>query len=378
MTYSSFDPLTITREQALRLSANDKRAYFNATCISHPRIESAMDEVQTMALPGSGISIVFLIGPTGVGKTALIRCLRKRYLKEYQSEIEADPGFIPFAALEAPGSGERKFAWRELYWEMGRVLCEPLMGQKQVTIREGGRIQVQNAARGSTVGAMSGAVRSALRHRRTKLLVIDEAVHMIRERLGGSLAATMDALKSIANQDNLGNRVNSDHELTLALVGSYDLIPLMGLSGQLARRTGLVHFTPYQTEDEGTDKKEFRKTLHTLQARLPLENPPDLVKDSDDLHLACLGCVGILKETLARALNRALTAGKWEDSHLEDSLLDRGRLNLILGEILEGESLVKNFGHGANSLASTREMYRAMVADHRLAEQRSAEQRWSA
>lgn len=369
MACCSFDPHKINREEALSLSPDQKRVYFKATCISHPRIESTMDSLEAMAIPGSGISIAFLIGPTGVGKTALIRSLWKRYLMRYDAEMRAHPSFIPFGVVDAPGSGERKFAWKELYREMGAVLCEPLMGQKQMTLREGGRTQVHNSPKGSTVGAMGVSIRQALKHRRTKLFVIDEAVHLTREGFGGSLHAAMDALKSIANLDNYGELVNSDQELTLALVGSYDLFPLMELSGQLARRTGLIHFTPYKM-DVQEDRKEFAKSILSLQARLPLEDPPSLTRYSEELQTSCLGCVGILKETLARALNLALKAGKWEESHLEQSILSQGKLTVILQEILEGETLLKNSGYGSNSFASMKEMYQAVEAKHRLEEQR--------
>lgn len=370
MTCCEFNPKAISWDQALHLTSEGKKAYFKAACVAHPRIKSTMEVVQSLTSPGTGARIVFLIGPTGVGKTALVRSLAERYRREYAKEMEADRGFIPFGAVEAPGSGVNKFAWRELYRLMGAALCEPLMDRKQETLRLDGRTQVRNAAHGSTVAAMGVAVRQALLHRRTKLFVIDEAVHMTRERKTTPLPAVMDALKTLANIDNYCEQIHPGQELTLVLVGSYDLVPLMELSGQLARRTEIVHFTRYGLDDSD-DRMAFQKTIRSLQKHIPMEGVPDLAMHSEMLHLACMGCVGILKDTLMTALGLALKAGKWEPHHLELAILSPAKLKVILKENLAGETLLERSGYMNRSFATLEAMHRKVTAEHQSILQRA-------
>jgi hypothetical protein len=221
---------------------------------------------------------------------------------------------------------------------MGEALAEPEMDKKIETIQEGGRERVRIVNNGATVSAMRSALEGVLKRRRTKLLVIDEAAHIFGHSKGEALAASVDALKSLGNLTGV----------TLALVGSYDLYRLVELSAQVSRRTGIVHFGRYGI-DSVDDAGAFAKVLEKLQVHMPIEDMPDLSKLAPKLHLACLGCVGILKTTLARALTLALAEGRWRDSHLERALLTEGQLEAILTETLAGEEMVARNLYGTSS-----------------------------
>jgi hypothetical protein len=146
----------------------------------------------------------------------------------------------------------------------------------------------------------------------------------------------MNALKSLANVSGV----------TLALVGSYDLYRLPMLSGQLARRTAIIHLRRYRA-GEKTDDECFRRVLRTLQRRLPLEPMPDLERYSAKLQLACVGCVGTLKDTLMRALAITLErGGGWKDDYLRRALLADASVAAILDETLTGEKMLANASHG--------------------------------
>jgi hypothetical protein len=133
------------------------------------------------------------------------------------------------------------------------------------------------------------------------------------------------------------------------LVGSYDLYKLPMLSGQLARRTAILHVTRYLKGDK-RDEECFRRSLRALQARLPLDPIPDLERYSENLQVACVGCVGTLKETMTRALAKALeSGGKWKDEYLRKALLSEAAVAAILEETLEGERLVTKSAYGKHS-----------------------------
>ncbi len=312
------------------LSTDEKLAYFWRVRVKHPRVAAILDDLETMVLPGSGTDIALLIGPTGAGKTTLGESLLERIIKLHHAGMLKDLSFIPAVMLSAPSSGEKKFAWRIFYIHLGKALIEPLLDKKQEFRLSDGRLSVKLVNTGSTVAGLRMAVEDALRYRGTLLVIIDEAVHLIRNAKGDALAAHMDALKALTVLDGV--------TLTLALIGSYDLYQLMGLSGQIARRTAIVHFQRYcpgNLEDENA----FTNSLATMQEFFPLKGVPDLTPMSGELIQSCIGCVGTLKETLQRALAFALlqNKGKWSDACLAKALLTEGQVTSILDETLKGE-----------------------------------------
>jgi len=320
------------RQRWLSLSRNEKLAYFRGIRVKHPRIEGALEDLVMMAQPDTGTDIALLIGPTGAGKTTLANALRDRLIVEYQTEMQEDHSFIPIVLMEAPASGEQSFSWRMFYTRLGIQLAEPLMNRKVKTLLEDGRTTVAPVTSGSTVASLRVAVESALKHRKTLLVVIDEAVHLLRNCKYEKLTSHMDALKSLSNICGV----------TLALVGSYDLYKLMSLSGQLARRSAIVHLQRY-VPGENNDEIAFGKVLRTLQNNLPLEEIPRLDELAIPLQHACVGCVGILKDTLTRALALALrNEGRWKKEFLERALLSKAQINSILSEVLEGEHSISD------------------------------------
>lgn len=340
MASTSPSAVRLTREEALDSDRDDKLRYFSDMIVRHPRMERAVDDVVTLSAPNTGTDIILLIGPTGVGKSASIETVRRKYLQIYEKELQNDRGFIPLAGVEAPSSGERQFSWRILYLRLGEALNEPLLAHKAPTRDDRRDRSIGTLSRSSfTVAAQRVAIENALIHRRTRLVVIDEAAHILANCGESKLIDHMNALKSIANVP----------AVTLMLVGSYDLYRLPLLSGQLARRTAVIHLARYVNSNKD-DKRCFRLVLRTLQNRLPLEPAPDLERYSDHLQTACVGCVGTLKDTLLRALTLTIEkGGKWKDDYLRKALLPEGAVAAILEETLKGERLLERTEYGRRS-----------------------------
>lgn len=324
------------------LSDDEKLAYFRQVRVKHPRVAAILDDMETMVLPESGTDIALLIGPTGVGKSTLSLSLAEQIIKLHQAEMMEDLSFIPVVMISAPSSGENKFSWRIFYIQLGTALIEPIMDKKQEFRLQDGHMSVKHLTAGSTVAGLRMAVEDALRYRRTLLVIIDEAVHLIRTAKGVALAAHMDALKALTVLDGV--------TLTLALIGSYDLYQLMCLSGQVARRSAIVHFQRY-CPGNAEDEKTFKKSVAQLQKYMPLSGIPDLTLISNELMDACVGCVGTLKETLQKALTFALrNRGKWTDACLTKALLTERQITAILEETLQGESDIAKAVFGSGNL----------------------------
>lgn len=333
-------------KEAMDLPDPEKLLWFKAARFLHPKIKAVLHQFECMADRGSGTDIIILIGPTGVGKSTLISFLWKGMMKRLQAEMLADPGFIPAVVFDGPASGERVFSWRSLYSRTLEGLQSVLIDRKQLVIERDGRILTRGTSHGSTVAALRFAVERELIARRTTLLAIDEAVPLLRNRRGDTLENTMDALKSLANICGL----------TLALIGSYDLLQLAKLSGQLARRCSIIDFPRYHRGVEEEDK-DFVNAVWNLQNLLPVKDQPNLVKQAPKLMEESLGCVGILKDILSRALAFSLQAGgTWSNDHLRRALLPNEAKKAILREILLGENAMRCSAFGSGKFGQLAEI----------------------
>jgi hypothetical protein len=94
-----------------------------------------------------------------------------------------------------------------------------------------------------------------------------------------------------------------------SLVGTYDLLDFRNLNGQAARRGHDLHFPRYQFQHEA-DRKAFQGTLHALLQQVPLDmDLQDLINHWYYFYERSIGCVGVLKDWLVRAVASSLRAG---------------------------------------------------------------------
>jgi hypothetical protein len=299
--------------------------------IKHSRIAEVMNELDTLIYPESQDSILLVCGPTGVGKSTLAKHMVDTALQASATRMEQDAGVIPAVYVEAPSSGERKFSWRLFYQRILHQLEGDLdMPKSEFGIDSAtGRMVKPRGGAANTLGALRTAVERALRARKTGFLVIDEAAHIIRQTSRNDLEIQLDTLKSLANE--CGTQ--------MVLVGSYDLYQLVSLSGQLARRTHVLHFERYQQAME-TDVRAFKMCVQKFEAKLPDLWGGKLMQHAEALHENTLGCIGTLSAVLTRAAKLAHKDGSWTVDALRRALLTEAQRHQILEEILEGEAAI--------------------------------------
>ena len=150
------------------------------------------------------------------------------------------------------------------------------------------------------------ALEGALTHRRPAAFFVDEAQHLAKMKSGRKLQDQLDSIKSLAS---LTRTVH-------VLVGTYELLPFRNLSAQLSRRSIDIHFRRYQAT-RSEDYAAFQNVAFTFQRHLPLEGESDLLKHIEYCYERSIGCVGVLKEWLMRALAFAL--GRDSRTVTEDS-----------------------------------------------------------
>jgi hypothetical protein len=94
-----------------------------------------------------------------------------------------------------------------------------------------------------------------------------------------------NTIKSIANLS----------QITHVLTGTYELMMLRHLNGQLSRRSVDIEFNRYLS-DNPEHREAFINCLWTFQQHLPLPKTPELVDQWDYFYERSIGCVGVLKD----------------------------------------------------------------------------------
>jgi len=318
----SFPPELLAQPVGARLE------YFEQRClISHPRLQEALETiVQAICPPGEGTStrrpgtMVLVIGPSRVGKTTLIRLLEERLLAKSRTLMVSDPSFMPFASILAAGPGTGRFEWAEYYRTVLRALRDPFVDGKVARIR---------------VRELREAMETALKERSPLAIIVDEAHHLAEAAKGSRLQSQLNHLKHFENATGVSH----------ILVGTYEMRPFRKVNAQLACRSVDVHFPRYDAANE-EDAQLFRSVLWALQRQLPVLEEPQLVEQWEFLYARSIGCIGLLKMHLNRALNLALTeqAKTVTLAHLRKTTLSETRVELALRNALESEAELTESG----------------------------------
>jgi len=166
-------------------------------------------------------------------------------------------------------------------------------------------IDVESAGRRLSSAALKDRFIENLIDRQVELVCLDEAINIFKVGRSKSQADRKEQLKD--QTDKLKTFVNKT-PTTLLLSGAYDFLDLTMSSGQIARRSVIVHMAPYTMKGDGL--KGFATALIGLIAHCPCAHELDPKEHAAELFLQSLGCIGTLKNILSNALLRALSSKK--------------------------------------------------------------------
>jgi len=315
-------------------------AYFQRYTMAHPQLMDAKERLIAAIQNAEPNSLVFVFGPTGVGKTTLRLKTEQILTAQLREALEQDRGRLAVVSVEAVAPESGSFSWRDYFKRLLQEIDEPLTDYKRELQTES--VAQRSASRPKpTAGDYRYGVEQALRFRRPAAVMIDEAQHLAKIASGRRLLDQLDVIKSIAN------RTQTVH----VLYGTYDLLAFRNLNGQLSRRSVDVHFPRYRAEF-ADDRKAFIGVLRSFAQQLPLEETPDLANHWEFFYERTIGCVGVLKQWLVRSLSAVLRQGEatLSRSILESQALSISQIDKILSEASEGETRLTDGMEAASRL----------------------------
>lgn len=329
MTAKQGFPRTLLNQSVL-----ERRQYFRDYTIAHPHLAEVYrrlrDELTTVD-PGT---LIFVCGPSGIGKTTLLQRVEQKLTEEMRVELEQDPSRVPVVTVEALSPETGNFNWKDFYRRLLLKLDEPGVNRKIIPWLPTTECQEQKRLfiGGRTAGTVfRHAAEQVLQQRRPVALCIDEAQHLTSITSGRKLQNQLDCIKSLSNVTGI----------PIVLCGHYELLVFRNLSAQLSRRSVDIHFRRYRADDQ-QERQAFKNVVWSFARHLPVAEQPDLTGQWDYLYERSLGCVGVLKLWLSKALAAALKDGGQRLSlkHLQKTALSISRCEKLLSDLREGERLL--------------------------------------
>lgn len=103
---------------------------FRSFTVAHPRLVQAKEALVNAIRGAEPNSLIFVFGPTGVGKTTLRLKTEQLIAAEMLNELREDRSRIPVVSVEAVAPESGSFNWRDHYKRLLHQLDEPLIDHK--------------------------------------------------------------------------------------------------------------------------------------------------------------------------------------------------------------------------------------------------------
>lgn len=273
---------------------------FKQSHVTHPHHQQALDELDSLALCPGSTSIVQLYGPSGAGKSTLLQKFQERLIERAHTAMINDPAHIPFIRINAPAIQRGSFHFREFSKRALRAANDPCIQYKQLPPR--GPIDEYSKKilrRFSSTDDLRLAVEHCFQHRSIPILIVDDAMHIAKVLEKRQLINNVDVLKDLAKETGA----------LIILVGTPEVLPLVDLSAQNIRLSWDIEFPHYdwrETDQKNAFCQTLRALLHYMDTMISV--PESLYTEYwEEFYSGSLGCVGVLKDWLTRALRLGLS-----------------------------------------------------------------------
>ncbi len=295
--------------------------------IPHRNWRNALMEAYSALLACSPGEVLYIVGPTRVGKSRLIAELARLLVDLEQAKVD---GHMPVVSVLATNCNTKgSFSTKSFTLKMLEALKHPFYG---VTDFDRWNEDIARRRDRTSESSFYTALKQGLISRKTLYLFIDEAHHVLyaHGRLG--IAAIPDSWKCLAQET----------KTILVLVGGYQLLDVIQESTHMNGREDHIHISRYHPEE--SDLIEFEKILdiYSKKIRLP-KNVSSLRQWNQFLYEGSLGCIGLLSRWLRSSL--ALASSRGDETLTKQHLMEKRKpakhLQSLANEILNGEKVLK-------------------------------------
>ena len=299
---------------------------FKHVVIAHPHLITVYHALLEVLQETGGALLVFVCGPSGVGKTAL----KDRVIRMEQ---------VPILSLLARPTLSGTFDWID-YLQSGILALEASWFGSKIVLDTGDEEESIHTAQTDRTGAgrrplnrvkdydLRVCLETAIKRRRPAAVIIDDAQYLGKVSSPRRLLDQLDCIKSLAEVT----------ETVHVLIGTYELLDLRYVSAQMVRSSITIHFLRYRDTDE--ELSQFKAVLSAFQDLLPFEEETGILLEHwEYCYERSLGCVGILHQMLIRAVHSALWVGEktLRVKYLRQHALSKADCDVMLREIQEGE-----------------------------------------
>jgi energy-coupling factor transporter ATP-binding protein EcfA2 len=306
---------------------------FKAYAVWHPRLVQVQTQVLDTIWEPADVAFVVVCGPSGVGKSKLAEVLTRR-LNTPKSGSNGQGTRRALLINTRPPDGA--LFHRTDFYQQGLTRLGKTTIDRHITVdvTTAEHLIEKKRPRGRPTAypdnpEVRDAYEEELRRQALRTVILDEAQHLIQSSDGKQPKDQLNWIKSMATETGVLH----------ILIGTYDLLPFCNLDGQMARRGSEFHFARYHIENE-TDCQAFRNAFSSLLKQIPLSVEHDgLLQRWWYFFEGSLGCIGILKQWLVRALYRALREGSpiLSRAHLEKSMLPDAKWERMRADARSGE-----------------------------------------
>lgn len=312
-------------------------AAFKAVTIDHSVQSSTKDLVMFMLSLSPNVDIVNLVGPTGVGKSVLQVQVAKALVEQARDRMLEDPSHVPIIRTYALAAGHKQFSFKSLYVGALFALGDPFAGRRKAA--PVGTAPIMRLYPGETPSTadLRMCLEVEMARRGTRVWIIDEAQHLVFGGKSGQPGDQFDVLKSIAQTAGI----------KLLLSGPDEMEDGLGTSPQLARRSVTVHYRRY-LHTSTDDMTECASAVETLFTKMGVRGYPSVLENAPFYYAGCAGCIGILKDWMAKAYGFALmlqpdvTKLDITLEHLRQARLSARDMQIVMNDIRRAEEKLAN------------------------------------